>query len=118
MKHRVEDLDGALLDFAVALAEGLEANVGTASNAPGRGPVCGVLLPTGWFFPWSPSTDWAQGGLIIERERIDLRSFNGLGGTMWTTQPSGAGPYAASSPLVAAMRTYVARKLGDTVELP
>jgi hypothetical protein len=71
---------------------------------------------------WTPSTDWAQGGPIIERERISIKGvgFNGL--IEWEAMtPSvsfchyyGIGP----TPLIAAMRCYVASKLGDEVDVP
>ena len=62
-----------------------------------------------------PSTDWAQGGPIIERERIELRG-DGDGG--WIAydnlNPEQYGP----TPLIAAMRCYVASKLGEEIEIP
>ena len=62
-----------------------------------------------------PSTDWTHGGPIIERERIELR---GDGDEGWIADdnlnPSQWGP----TPLIAAMRCYVASKLGDEVEVP
>lgn len=77
---------------------------------------------------WSPSTDWAQGGPIIERELIETApayAEDGVSATGWmavrfnderaTQQPVMAeGP----TPLVAAMRAYVASKLGPTVDVP
>ena len=63
MKHKVSELEGALLDAAVAKAEGYELDsdgdnrtVRDNGGAPSR---------------WRPSTDWTQGGPIIEREEID-----------------------------------------------
>lgn len=65
------------------------------------------------------STDWAHGGPIIEREGIQLRC--GLGG--WVALPydsafSEEAYQEGDTPLIAAMRCYVASKLGDEVELP
>jgi hypothetical protein len=60
------------------------------------------------------STDWAQGGPLIEREGI---AINGVEDDAWkATLPSGSciGP----TMLIAAMRCYVASKLGDEVEVP
>lgn len=68
------------------------------------------------------STDWAQGGPIIERE----------GGTLWSRGASGwvcktrydsandkEGPTAyGPTPLIAAMRCFVASRLGEEVEVP
>ena len=63
----------------------------------------------------SYSTDWAQGGPIIERERLCLYD---IGGDEWgcddNLTPRSTGP----TPLIAAMRCYVASKLGDEIEIP
>ena len=67
---------------------------------------------------YSPSTDWARGGPIIEREGIFIaptwdgmvsESSARLPGTAWIEAPT---------PLIAAMRCYVQSKLGDEVEIP
>ena len=67
---------------------------------------------------WNPSTEWAQGGPIIERGKIALDYFEDL---------CGAGVYAdgelkflshGPTPLIAAMRCYVASKLGNDIEIP
>jgi hypothetical protein len=72
---------------------------------------------------FNPSTDWAQGGPIIEREKIDvlvLRTNEGGFRAYHTpTKEAKTHTYAEGpTPLIAAMRCYVASKLGDTVELP
>ena len=68
------------------------------------------------------STDWAQGGPIIEREGINLDSYaKNPKWSAWTPAPdreSGEAQAYGSTPLIAAMRCYVASKLGDEVELP
>ena len=61
------------------------------------------------------SSDWVCGGPIIEREGISIYRMT----SDWSAayNPSGAaqdGP----TPLIAALRCYVASKLGDTVEVP
>ena len=55
------------------------------------------------------STDWAYGGPIIERERINLEPFETIEGKQWASD----GEWESDSPLVSAMRCYVASKLGD-----
>jgi hypothetical protein len=70
------------------------------------------------------STNWAQGGPIIEREEISIsREFSagGIEWAAWTPAPIrddaeafGYGP----TPLIAAMRCFVASKLGDEIEVP
>lgn len=70
------------------------------------------------------STNWTQGGPIIEREGITLRvnanlkghwvAFIDFGGSNTNVKARQRGP----APLIAAMRCYVASKLGDEVEVP
>jgi hypothetical protein len=65
---------------------------------------------------YAPSTDWAQGGPIIEREKLAIC----IGWKQWLafsddTENAGVqGP----TPLIAAMRCYVASKLGDDINIP
>ena len=66
---------------------------------------------------YSPSTDWSQGGPIIEREDIALNPADPAGWSaykMWGTR----GEYVAPTPLIAAMRCFVASRLGDEVDIP
>jgi hypothetical protein len=71
-----------------------------------------------WPEDYSPSTNWAQGGPIIEREGLCLWSE----GYDWEAKIQiGSGEWLtewAETPLVAAMRCYVASKLGDEVDIP
>jgi len=61
------------------------------------------------------STDWAQGGPIIEREKIDVLYEHDL---RWVAVPQKGIESYGPTPLIAAMRCYVASKLGDEIELP
>jgi hypothetical protein len=74
--------------------------------------------------PFMPSTDWSQGGPIIDRERIKLTPPKEDDGS-WAAQiwrpgyesaktVSGSG--RGHTPLIAAMRAFVASKFGDEVE--
>lgn len=68
--------------------------------------------------------DWAHGGPIIERERLQLtteRDGTWVASIPYAVEIGGYRKYIftyAPTPLIAAMRCYVAFKLGDTVELP
>lgn len=72
---------------------------------------------------FKPSTDWSQGGPIIERERMNVHLLDDKPdiwsanlGNPWKALPnvfSRLGP----TPLIAAMRCYVASKLGEEITL-
>jgi len=68
------------------------------------------------------STDWAQGGPIIEREEIALEpmTHDKYGDGWLATRVEGPAICMEFGPtmLIAAMRCYVASKLGDEVEVP
>ena len=80
----------------------------------------------------SYSTNWAQGGPIIDREKIAMSSApDGLWaaympkGTRWLEHGGKTAEVfnwhfkqMGYTPLIAAMRCYVASKLGDEVEIP
>ena len=97
---RTNELTGAALDWAVAKCEGILHDDGTVSDY------------------FQPSVDWEQGGAIIEQEKISLWSR----GKEWAAEsftPNEQGhEETGKTPLVAAMRCYVASKMGDDVEVP
>jgi hypothetical protein len=115
MRYKIRELDGPLLDAAVALAEGYELDC--------DGYNLSVRESGGAPSAWHPSTDWAQGGPIIERERI---------GVTWPEQSPALGyEWHANiaredasfncdgpTPLIAAMRAYCASKFGEEIDLP
>lgn len=124
MKIKTSELTGAALDWAVA-----KCLDGKVSITDERGEWLVILHPTtrgatggGNPFPpvfFSPSTDWSQGGPIIERENISVLEA----GKFWGARPlqDGVTPTRDSygpTPLIAAMRCYCASKLGDTVDVP
>ncbi len=68
------------------------------------------------------STDWAQGGPIIEREEIALEpmTHDKYGDGWLATRVEGPAICMEFGPtmLIAAMRCFVASRLGDEVEVP
>ena len=65
---------------------------------------------------YTPSTDWSQGGPIIEREGISWHCGNK---SSWHAYGYGSAEnFNGPTPLIAAMRCYVSSKLGDEVEIP
>jgi hypothetical protein len=108
---KVSELTGAALDWAVAKAEGIELSNGCYNRllVDGRMSTGQKMLT-----PYNPSTDWAHGGPIIEREKMTLEWT----GEDWMAYIRHDEEYFGPTPLIAAMRCYVASKLGDEIEVP
>lgn len=133
---KVSELTGVKLDYWVAKAEGFAdfvdklvvGSVRLQHVADSEEMYC--IIHTDRFQEgflrgdefYSPSTNWAQGGPIIEREKIELTCEVPEYGDVkvWmaycdehssTNEPEGIG----STPLTAAMRAYVASKFGEEV---
>ena len=68
---------------------------------------------------YSPSTDWAQGGVILEREEIGFAKYgpNGTWKAVIGEIPRGI-PCYGPTPLIAAMRCFCASRLGNEVDVP
>ena len=124
MKIKTSKLTDAALDWVVSkcLTGGEIFQCGRVAHQVVLHSVSGTTAP--YFMKdsgvircaFEPSEDWAQGGPIIERENIALYPHGD--GTyeaeVFLNPKRGAGP----TPLIAAMRCYVASKLGDEVEVP
>ena len=110
MKIKTSELTGPALDWAVAKCEG--------------GAVDDPNWDNKYLDAYLFSTDWAAGGPIIEREGMHLdclREADHYRTAVWEAWPYKGGTkhiQQGSTPLVAAMRCYVASKLGDEVEVP
>ena len=63
------------------------------------------------------SRDWAQGGPILDRERITIRQWTGMPISHAYMPHDGAPWGAGPTPLIAAMRCFCS-KLGDVVDIP
>ena len=102
MKLKANELTGAALDWAVAKCEGMVPNTPfIASNKE---------------YTFKPSTDWAQGGTIIERERITVE-YSADPDTWCACIMADQEVYGPTA-LIAAMRCYVASEMGEEVEVP
>jgi hypothetical protein len=106
---KTSELTGQALDWAVAKCEGVGVWYDDLPQ---------VLRKTqGNEGEYAPSDDWSQGGPIIEREKLDLF----CSGNVWDSSTGERGNNSIQSgttPLIAAMRCYVASKLGDEVNVP
>jgi hypothetical protein len=108
---KVAELTGALLDVWVARVIGL----------PVAGIVGGECFirddPNPWRF--RPTTSWEQAGAIIERECIAVRPCLWISGQCveWSAEMGLQESHyrTGDTPLIAAMRAYVASKFGAEV---
>ena len=117
MKIKTAELTGAALDWAVAKAK-QPVYSDTSLIEAGRGGYDGI---GNFHEPFTPSTDWEQGGPIIERERITLDYFPDGGewlAQVWDNNGNPIVEEQGPTPLIAAMRCYVANKIGDEVAIP
>lgn len=126
MKIKTSELEGTALVWAVAVCEGATGlhhdTVATYwMTLDGKD----IALEKGWAQSFLPSSIWSQGGPIIEREGIaiqpvrldgDLKGWQAVidldEGDFMVQEEYGP------TPLIAAMRAFVASKLGDELEIP
>ena len=114
---KTSELTGAALDWAVCEATGMLKAYTQFRSGKNFLKVYGVARNK----HLHPSTDWSQGGPIIEREGIFVRPKTTGGWRCWIYDGKGEGikfDQHGPTPLIAAMRCYVASKLGDTVDIP
>jgi hypothetical protein len=106
VKIKTYSLIGAALDWAVAKCEG--------HHLPPMDE-----YKDAWLIARRFSADWEKGGPIIAREFINL---DGIEPGRWAASGYFEGieqiVYEGPTPLVAAMRCYVASKMGYEVEVP
>ncbi|WP_052671897.1 phage protein NinX family protein [Stutzerimonas stutzeri] len=133
---KTAELEGAALDWAVAKAEGLPVCVMSVADQmaqfqPGdftdyereqlwqiKKPKVRIAEEVSHHSKPCPSysTDWSQGGLLIDEHRV---LFGQDFGIFVATIPGLAPTHAAGKThLIASCRAIVAAKLGDTVQVP
>lgn len=111
---KVSELNGTALDWAVALVEKELAPLGGQVHV-----VNGELrvYEDTSDEPWSPSTNWAQGGPLIEWRMVTVGPTNYEGYEAYPYPKESSQPYWGNTPLEAAMRCVVASNLGDDTEV-
>lgn len=119
MKYLTSELTGALLDAAVAKANGWEkqscdgADWWWACSVEWRNNSGNAQTKVEWF---KPSSDWGDGGPIIDRKRPAFRpGFEDIVADIMTER----GTFVGFGPtyLIAFCRAYVESELGEEVEL-
>lgn len=121
MLIKTSELEGVALNYAVAAS--IKADFEIKANYVEINHL--VDRPDGsrarvWE-AFKPSTDWSQGGPLVEREDYAL-PFKAHGhrrhlGKYQAYTPGGL-PHNGETPLIAACRAIVAANLGDRVEVP
>lgn len=107
---KTSELVGPALDWAVLAA--LEVN-GNQSYWKSQ------MLERPQSYTFRPSTDWSQGGPLIDEYDVGLAKMEygdwcAAANCTEVSAFNDTGP----TPLIAAMRAIVAAKLGDTVQIP
>jgi hypothetical protein len=101
------ELTGYVLDYAVAICEQHKDDDS-------------LQTPVEWHLA-AYSSAWEFGGPIIEREKIDLNWDKTIAHPdkgLWFACVNDGDDVTGPAPLIAAMRCYVASKLGDQVDIP
>lgn len=121
---KVGTLQGPVLDWAVASVEaGLRVVAVRPPVEDFSPPTVGLetYVDSYTFDEYDPSTNWGWAGPIIEREGIDIyhvqREPNEWHAEIQTA-PWQRARGKGATPLTAAMRAYVASKLGNEIEIP
>lgn len=137
MLKPIDQLSGAALDWAVGKANGWITYPSDSIEHGRWYHITPSIAPKGHehnrlFVPdYQPSRNWCQGGPIIEREDISFRKYHNpkseAHGTYWAKvcRESGSmvrwskkSAFSGPTPLIAAMRLYVASKLGHEIDIP
>jgi hypothetical protein len=117
VKIQATELTGQALLWTACLAEGWEPFVRTIESKDAAGVVT-VAHVVRCRTRQVSALDWALCGPIIEREGIAIRRLrHGAWMASDSTEYGNFGP-DAPTPLIAAMRCFVASKLGEEVDVP
>jgi len=120
---KTDDLEGARLDAVVAAQCRVAGRLITDHHGSWRQS---RFLQSNPEIEWSPSTNWAIAGPIIELERITVAAV-GRDDRRWYAEINGAelesgievgyGKHHAegATPLIAAMRAFVKSRVGDEI---
>jgi hypothetical protein len=115
---KTNELTGIALDWAVAKCEP-DGTLAIYFDEDTGEPLCHDDWEDNQ--EYKPSTNWSQGGPIIEREGINTRYDPDCNKAQAWEASDDIDFFEAvygPTPLIAAMRCYVASVLGDDIEIP
>lgn len=103
-----QDLSGAALDWAIGYA------------VRWHDPDSREAWAHDWLRCYCPSTDWIDGGPLIEKYKLDIGAPMENKSGPWNAATEWGHPngYKGETPLIAACRAIVVSVLGDTVSVP
>jgi hypothetical protein len=119
MRIKTSELIGEALNYAVAIIEYGPKKVFINPDIRRKG-IWVIPQKNGGKNHFHPSKSWAQGGAIIKREKIGIKPSDSYE-DKWLAKeayPQRFDGLYANCPLIAAMRCYVASRLGNEVEVP
>lgn len=108
---KTKDLTGTALDWAVAEAQGVQISVVLPNDYP---HVLRFKNGNRWE-NYHPSTNWEQGGAIIQREMLGIMPISDAS---WRAGDVDGANGFGLTPLEAAMRCHVAAQAGEEVDIP
>lgn len=112
---KASDLTGPALDWAVAKCDMELVDDGGQVHVV-NGWV--VVYDDGQVEPWSPSTNWAQGGPLLDFHMLTVGPAENEGYEAYSYPKEHSPAYWGETPLEAAMRCIVAAAVGDEIEVP
>ena len=127
---KTSELIGHALNFAMARVAGYKTALDEVTCGPDEWIVIGrelmyLTLDPEEFLVWSPSTDWSQGGPLIDEYAISIMKPLFDDG-IWIAERinetgefhSGEGRQVGGTALIAMCRSLVSVLVGDTVSVP
>lgn len=120
---KVAEATSIQIDYLVAQCEAAKQGTSYVVTPKGKLFIKSPLNPAGRLRAYSPTSNWALMGPIIEREKIDVYYGGGeVAAAKWKDLPGGGQLLAKvrhrSTVLSAAARCYVISELGEEVEIP
>ncbi|AIR90476.1 phage protein NinX family protein [Pseudomonas cremoricolorata] len=118
---RASNLTGAALDWAVAQAENVETSWRYGRELVKVHDRHGIELIESIRSVYAPSTNWAQGGPLIDKHRGGFQWNANMGGSdtcYWAGPGNTTRWHYGPTALVAFCRSLVESKLGSHVQVP
>lgn len=126
MKIKTSELEGAALDWATGVAvKGPDCVIYEDDGSHVSAHSYHEKTTSGYWHGWMPSTQWSQGGPLIDEHGISFatvgtgpRDASGKEPVVSIISGIDGGIGQGPTHLIAACRAIVAAKLGDNVDVP